>query len=227
MCKDIPLAGKPQHAIAPFAVLQRIQAMFPQTAGMWIVRMQVNQVTGNGQWLARGGRERHYAAQRVFIDQEITRRERHPIFRHETAIFKAIFGVQLAVDRTFLATKILRRDQHKMVDLQSNREVSRILKLVINIAPQVRHVPAHSQRSHRTQHPAGIEFPGVIGIIQVPMWGKIIVGDHRSFLHPTYCHSRRSYCRRFYSQGGSCPVILYANAAMWSNGSGVGPSLCV
>src|SRR5581483_6175870 len=64
---------------------------------------------------------------------------------------------------------------------QPNGEMGAILKLVVDIAAQVRHMPAHAERLHRAQHPARIELPRVVGIIQVPKRGKIVLRDHYAY----------------------------------------------
>src|SRR5439155_27109680 len=53
-----------------------------------------------------------------------------------------------------------------------------ILELVPYVTSHIRHVPAHAQRLQRTQNSARVEFPAMIGVIQVAMRGKIVVGNH-------------------------------------------------
>src|ERR1051326_1437056 len=77
-----------------------------------------------------------------------------------------------------MAAEVLGRDEYQVVDFHSYGEMGSILELVACIAAEIGYMPTHSQRRQRTQHATGVEFPGVIGIIQVAMRGKIVVGDH-------------------------------------------------
>ena len=89
--EDITLTGKAKHAIALFAALQRIQSMFPQTAGVWIVGVLVNEITGNRKWYSRGCRKGQDAAKCVLLHQEIACSEGQAIRWNDTGIFKAAF----------------------------------------------------------------------------------------------------------------------------------------
>src|SRR5947209_6443365 len=100
--------------------------------------------------------------------------------------------MQMADDSTTMTLEIFGRYQDRFANRQAERKMSCILKLVADVATEIGHVPTHSQRRQRTQHSARIEFPGMIGIIQVAVWGKIVVGNHRTFLHPT-CREVESY----------------------------------
>src|SRR5437763_16739040 len=77
-----------------------------------------------------------------------------------------------------MAAEVFGSDQHQVVDFQSYGEMCSILELVAYVAAKVGHMPAHSKGSHRTQYATRVEFPGVIGIIQVAMGGEVVVGDH-------------------------------------------------
>src|SRR6266702_8194219 len=150
MYEDITLTGKAQHAVALFAVLQRIESMFPQTACVWIVCMLVNEITGHRKWSSRGRRKGQDAAKRVLLHQEIACSERQAILWNDTRIFKAAFCMQLAVHDALLTVKIVRRDKHAIMNLEPEREMSRILKLVPYVAPKVGYMPAHAERRKRT-----------------------------------------------------------------------------
>ncbi len=100
--------------------------------------------------------------------------------------------MELAVDRAFMPAEIFGRDEYQVVDVESNREMGSILELVQYVTPQVGHVPAHTKRGKRAQHATRVELPAVVGIIQVAMWSKVIAGDHRTYLHPTYYDIERS-----------------------------------
>lgn len=47
-------------------------------------------------------------------------------------------------------------------------------------------MPAHAEGCNRAKYTARIELPTVIGIIQVAVRSKVVVGNHSTFLHPTY-----------------------------------------
>ena len=151
---------------------------------MRIVRMLVDQVTGHGQRRGQSRRERHNAAKRIFIHQEITGAEGQPVFRHDAAIFKAIFGMQRAMNSAFLAAEIIRCDKYRLAYFQAYVEMRGVLKLVIHVAAQVGYVPAHTERLQRAQHPTRIEFPRVVGVIQVAVRGEIVLWNHRVMLRP-------------------------------------------
>src|SRR5258708_6840198 len=99
-------------------------------------------------------------------------------------IFEASFGMELAVGRAFMPAEIFGRDEYEVVDVGSNREMGRILELVQYVTPQVGQVPAHTKRGRRAQRETRVELPGVVGIVEVAMWSKVIDGDHRAYLHP-------------------------------------------
>src|SRR5438876_156864 len=88
MDEDITFTGKAQHTVTLFAVLQRIESMFPQTAGVWIVCMQVNEIAGHGKRSGRGRRKGQDAAKRVLLHQEIACSERQAILWNDTGVFK-------------------------------------------------------------------------------------------------------------------------------------------
>src|SRR5437667_2426653 len=150
MYEDITLTGKAQHAVALFAVLQCIEPMFPQTACMWIVCMLVNEITGHRKRSGRGRRKGKDAAQRVLLHQEIACSERQAILWNDTCVFKAAFCMHLAVYNALLTAKIVRRDEHAIVNLEPECEMSRILKLVPYVAPEVGYLPADAERRERT-----------------------------------------------------------------------------
>src|SRR6266516_2532014 len=175
MEKDIPLTGKAQHAIAMCAVLQRVESMFPQTAGMRIVRMLVHEITGHGKRRSGGRRKSQDAAQGVFLHQEIACSERQAKLWNDAAIFKTAFRVQLAVNHALLTAEIVRRDKHAIANLEPEHEMSRIVKLVPHVASEVGHMPAHAKRGKRTENSTGVELPGVVGIIEVAVRRKIVV----------------------------------------------------
>src|SRR6266436_7040492 len=100
-------------------------------------------------------------------------------------IFEASFRMELAIDCALMTAEIFGSNEHQIVDVEPNHEMGSILELIQYVAPQIGHVPAHTEGGQGTQDAAGVEFPGVVGIIQVAMWGKVIAGDHCTFLHPT------------------------------------------
>src|SRR2546422_3137411 len=89
--------------------------------------------------------------------------------------------MELAVDCAFMAAKVFGSHKHKVMNLQADGEMSGILKLVMYIAAKVGYVPAHAKRLERTQYAAGVEFPGMIGVINIPIGGVIIMGNHRLY----------------------------------------------
>src|SRR6266699_3401269 len=193
MDEDITFTGKAQHIVSLFAVLQRIESMFPQTACMWIVCMLVNEITGHRKRSGRGRRKGQDAAQRVLLHQEIACSERQAILWNDTCVFKAAFRMQLAVHDALLTVKIVRRDKHAIMNLEPEREMSRILKLVPYVAPEVGYMPAHAEWGDGAHYAAGVELPAMVGIIQVAMRGKVVTGDHDTFLHPICCCTGRRY----------------------------------
>ena len=84
----------------------------------------------------------------MFMDEKIACGEYYVILRHKANIFKTIFGMELAVDGTLVTPKIFRSDKHKVMNLETNAEMSGILKLVMHITAKVWNMPAHSQRFH-------------------------------------------------------------------------------
>src|SRR6266566_5430416 len=122
----------------------------------------------------------------MFLDEKIACGECQTIARYKAGIFEAILGVERTVDGTAMTTEVFASDEYQVVYFQSHCEMGGVLELVAYVASQVRYMPAHAQGSHRTQYATGIEFPGVIGIIQVAMWGEVVVGDHRALLHPSF-----------------------------------------
>src|SRR6266487_1832596 len=114
----------------------------------------------------------------MFLDEKIAGSERQIILRDDTGILEAILGVQVAHDDTVMLVEVLGGHQYKVSYFQPDHHMRAILKLVASIAPQVGNVPAHAQGRQLAQHTAGIEFPTVVEIIQVPMGGKIVVGNH-------------------------------------------------
>src|SRR6266568_7870732 len=145
MYEDIPLTGKAQHAVALFAVLQCIESMLPQTTRVWIVCMLVNEITGHRKRSVRGRRKGQDAAKRVLLHQEIACSERQAVLWNDTYVFKAAFCMQLAVHDALLTAKIVRRDEHTIMNLEPEREMSRILKLVPYVAPEVGYMPTHAE----------------------------------------------------------------------------------
>ena len=111
----------------------------------------------------------------------------------EATVFEVIFGMELAVDCAFMTAEIFGRDEHQFVDVESYGEMCRILELIQDIASQVRHMPSHAERWDGAENAARIKLPAVVGIIQVTMWGKVVAGDHYTFLHPTCCCTGRRY----------------------------------
>src|SRR5689334_3754977 len=85
--------------------------------------------------------------------------------------------------------------------------MSRILKLVPHIAPKVGDMPAHAEWGDGAHYAAGVELPAMVGIIQVAMRGKVVTGDHCTYLHPT-----RRYIKKH------CGFhILKVELAVWSH----------
>ena len=124
--------------------------MLPQTAGVWVVCMQVNEIAGHRKRCGRGCRKGQDAAKRVLLHQEIACSEGQAILWNDTGIFKAAFSVQLASNDTLLSAKIVRCDKHALMNFHPKHEMSRILKLVPHITPEIGHVPAHAKWRKRT-----------------------------------------------------------------------------
>src|SRR5438034_1516339 len=114
----------------------------------------------------------------MFLNEKITRSERQVVLWDDAGILEAILGVQVAHDDTVMPVEVPGGHQYKVSYFQPDHHMRAILKLVAGIAPQVGNMPAHAQRGQRAQHTTGIEFPTVVGIIQVSMGGKIVVGNH-------------------------------------------------
>src|SRR5712692_8833632 len=67
MRKDIALAGNTQHGIALLALLQRVEPMFPQAAGVRVMRVLVYEITGDGLRRGRSRREGEDAAEGMLM----------------------------------------------------------------------------------------------------------------------------------------------------------------
>jgi len=158
--------------------------MFPQAAGRRIMRVQVCEVTGNRERLTPPCGEREDTAHGMFLDEKIARSKRQIILWNDASILEAIPGVQVAHDDTMMTIEIPRSQQREFPYFQPDHQMRRILKLIACIAPEVGNMPAHAEWRQRAQDSAGVEFPTVVRIIQVPMWGKIIVRDHHAFFYP-------------------------------------------
>src|SRR6266516_891493 len=114
----------------------------------------------------------------MFMHQKIARSERQAVFWDKTGIFKTIFRMKLAVDSAFVAAKVFGSDKHKVMNLKPDGEMRGILKLVMHIAAKVRCMPAHTKRFQRTQDATWVEFPGMVGVINIPIGSENIVRDH-------------------------------------------------
>src|SRR5438105_15457499 len=86
--------------------------------------------------------------------------------------------MQMADDSTTMTLEIFGRYQDRFANRQAERKMGCILKLVADVATEIGHVPTHSQRRQRTQHSTRIEFPGMVGIVQIAVWGKIVMRNH-------------------------------------------------
>ncbi len=120
----------------------------------------------------------------MLLDEKIARSERQIILWNDAGILEAIPGVQVAHDDTVITIEIPRGQQHEIPYFQSDHQMRCILKLIACITPEVGNMPAHAEWRQRAQDSTGIEFPTVVRIIQVPVRGKIILGDHHAFLYP-------------------------------------------
>src|SRR5579883_1174412 len=109
--------------------------------------------------------ERENTPQRMFRDQKIADGQCHLILWDHTGVLKAVFRMETALDKAIMTLEILRGDQHTLAYFQTKREVGGIVKLVAHVAAKVGDMPAHSQRRQRTQDAAGIQLPGMVGII--------------------------------------------------------------
>ncbi len=101
--------------------------------------------------------------------------------------------MQLAVYNALLTAKIVRRNKHTVMYIHPKREMSRILKLIPYVAPEVGYMPAHTEWGDGAHYAAGVELPAMVGIIQVAVRGKVVAGDHDTFLHPLCCCTGRRY----------------------------------
>src|SRR6202048_1564777 len=81
-------------------------------------------------------------------------------------------------DSTAMALEIFGCYQDRFANPQAEHKMGCILKLIAHITAKVGDVPTHSQRRQRTQHSARIELPGMVGIIQIAVWGKIVMRNH-------------------------------------------------
>ena len=92
--------------------------MLPQTTGIWIMRMLMEQEARYGQWLCGRSRESENATKRVLLHQEIACGERQRMFWHDTGIFKAIFGMQMANDGAIMTPEVFRRHKDSFANLR-------------------------------------------------------------------------------------------------------------
>src|SRR5579859_6453864 len=130
MHEDISFAGESQHGGALLRRVDSVEAMLPQAARMRVMRVLVHKVAGDGHGLLRAGREGEDAAQGMFVDEEVTGGERQLIFGDRAGILKAIFGVQVADNATFMAPEVLGRDKQGFLYFEADLQVCTVLKLI-------------------------------------------------------------------------------------------------
>src|SRR5437660_9707910 len=123
----------------------------------------------------------------MLIDQKIASGQCQSMLCNSTGIFKTVLCVQMAHNRAAMMFEISGSNQDCFANFEANLQMSGVLELVANIAPQVRHMPPHPQGRQRTQHAAGVELPAMIGVIQISMWGEIIMGNHYPLLLSGLC----------------------------------------
>src|SRR5579863_3080700 len=152
--------------------------MLPETTGVRVVCMLVDEITRHRERFFGSRCKREDTTQSMFLNEKIACREREIILRHQTGIFKPIPGMQVTSDLTTMTPVIFRGDQYKIIYFQPYGEMRRILKLIQHIGTEIRHMPAHAKWRKRTQNPAGIDLPTVIGIVQITVRGKIIARNH-------------------------------------------------
>src|SRR5258706_8364457 len=146
MNENIPLAGNPKHTTPHLSILQRIQSMFPQATRTRIMSMEMYKITRNRQRLVQSRRKTDNTPQGILSDKKIARAKSKPVFRNLAGILKTIFAMHMACNRTFMSTKIFRSHQHHTIYLEANIQMRRILELVIDVTPEIWHMPSHTQR---------------------------------------------------------------------------------
>src|SRR5260221_14667902 len=93
-------------------------------------------------------------------------------------IFEARFRMELAIDGAFMTAEIFGRNEYQVVDVEPNHEMGSILELIQYVAPQVGHVPTHTEGGQGTQDAAGVEFPGVIRVVEITVGSEVVMRDH-------------------------------------------------
>src|SRR6266446_1218546 len=193
MNEDITLASKAEHTDPFLGSVYRVKTMLPEPTSMRIMRVLMHQVTGHRYGVLCSCREGEDTAQRVFINEKITCGEGQAVSGYSAGIFKASFRVQMADNGAAVTFEVFGSDQYRPVNLEANGEVCGILKLVAHVATEIGHVPAHTQGGQGTQDAAGVEFPGVIRVVEITVGSEVVVRDHGICLHPTCCWIGRRY----------------------------------
>src|SRR5579872_2788896 len=97
---------------------------------------------------------------------------------HGAGILKAIFGMQTAANSAFMTAKVFRRDENHIVYLETDSEVRSILELVVDITAKIGNMPAHAKGWKRAQNATGIEFPRMIGVVEIAVGGEVVMWNH-------------------------------------------------
>src|SRR5579885_2080094 len=118
----------------------------------------------------------------MLIDQKLASGQRQSMLRHSAGIFKAVFRMQMAHNRTAMMFEVSGSNQDRFANFEADLQMGGVLELVTDIAPQVGYMPAHAKRGQRTQHAAGVELPAMIGVIQISMRGEIVMRNHGPLL---------------------------------------------
>jgi hypothetical protein len=155
--------------------------------------MPVEQITGHRQLLwSRSGKGKN-APKSMLLDEQIASSEFQIVLGHEAGVLEAILCMQVAGNGATMSLKVFRSDHDLLPYTQPEWEMSSILKLVPYVAPEVGYMPAHTEWGDGAHYAAGVELPAVVGIIQIAMRGKVITGDHDTFLRPLCCCTGRRY----------------------------------
>src|SRR5207248_2570119 len=115
MHKDIAFTGYSQHHRAFLRPRTGIQPMFPEPAGMRIMRMPMKQITGHRQLLRSCGREGDHTSKSMLLEEKIASGEFELMLGYQARIFEAILRVQVAGNNAMVSLKVFRRDHDLLV----------------------------------------------------------------------------------------------------------------
>ena len=92
--------------------------MLPEPAGVRIMRMPMEQITGHRQLVRSRGGEGKDTAKSMLLDEKIASGEFEMMLRHEARVLEAILRVHVAGNDTPMPMKVLRSDHELLAYAQ-------------------------------------------------------------------------------------------------------------